>query len=184
SARFCFSLSTAASARFCFSLSTAASALQHRRGSSSVDCSIGEVNPSARFRFSRLQHRRGSASLDCIIHANSHDVPQGKNELWATDGSPLIPLAEFREREVMKKYEFKPDVDVLDLLDTTSRQKEIKVVTKLYWGGDARDRIIDDRIGFVQTLVLLQLKKISWISTKLMKVSVSCCTYFYNYTDM
>ncbi|CAN1135935.1 hypothetical protein LINPERHAP2_LOCUS9164, partial [Linum perenne] len=28
-------------------------------GSASLDCSIGEVNPSARFCFSRLQHRRG-----------------------------------------------------------------------------------------------------------------------------
>ncbi|CAN1164922.1 hypothetical protein LINPERPRIM_LOCUS33464 [Linum perenne] len=62
-----------------------------------------------------------------IIHVNSHDVPEGKNELWATNGSPLIPLAEFREREVMMRYELKLDVDVLDLLDTTSRQKEVVV---------------------------------------------------------
>ncbi|CAN1837903.1 hypothetical protein LINPERHAP1_LOCUS35252, partial [Linum perenne] len=41
----------------------------------------------------------------------------------------------------------KPDANALDLHDTTSRQKEIKVVTKLYWGGDARERIIDATEG-------------------------------------
>ncbi|GLT92619.1 hypothetical protein SLE2022_104490 [Rubroshorea leprosula] len=77
-----------------------------------------------------------------IVHINPNSLHEDRNNLWATSGAPLIPLSEFREPEIMKKYDVKTDMEVLDMLDTASRQKEITVVTKLYWG-DAREKLLD-----------------------------------------
>lgn len=77
-----------------------------------------------------------------IIHTNSSSHDESRNKLWAQSGSPLIPLAEFREVEVLNKYDVKVDMDVLDTLDTAARQKEIKIIAKLYWG-DAREKLCE-----------------------------------------
>ncbi|KAF9679976.1 hypothetical protein SADUNF_Sadunf06G0072000 [Salix dunnii] len=74
-----------------------------------------------------------------VIHIN----PSSRNQLLGKSGSPLIPLAEFREPEILKKYDVQVDIEVLDMLDTISRQKEVKVVSKLYGGGDAREKLLD-----------------------------------------
>ncbi|ERN02688.1 hypothetical protein AMTRI_Chr03g141160 [Amborella trichopoda] len=68
---------------------------------------------------------------------------QGEMQLWETTGSPFIPLSEFSDPNIMKKYGVQPDIETLDLLNCIARQKKgITVVSKIYWG-DAREKICE-----------------------------------------
>ena len=75
-----------------------------------------------------------------VIHVKHHGAHDAAKLLSANGGVPLIPLTEFRVPELMKKYDVEIDPEVLDILDTASRQKEATIVTKLYWG-DAREKL-------------------------------------------
>lgn len=78
-----------------------------------------------------------------VIHVNQNKASEsGQSQLWEKSGSPLIPLAEFREGNLSKHYELSPDAEVLDMLDTAARQKELEVIAKVYWG-DAREKLCD-----------------------------------------
>ncbi|KAA8547665.1 hypothetical protein F0562_004094 [Nyssa sinensis] len=77
-----------------------------------------------------------------IIHVLSPNSDPTNKQLFADTGSPLIPLDEFREINVSKKYGLTPDPEVLDLLDTVSKTKGAKVVAKVYWG-DSREKLCD-----------------------------------------
>ncbi|KAL5996407.1 hypothetical protein ACLOJK_026485 [Asimina triloba] len=67
---------------------------------------------------------------------------EGEKQLWEATGSPLIPLSEFSEPTVAKKYGVKPDPESLDLLSTVAQQKEIVVVLKIFYG-DPREKICE-----------------------------------------
>ena len=84
--------------------------------------------------------RRGDTVV--VLHVQRHGGEDAKHAVWAKSGSPLIPLSEYREPEVMKNYGVTCDAEVLDMLDTAARQLELKVVAKVYWG-DAREKLCD-----------------------------------------
>ncbi|WOL00707.1 universal stress protein PHOS34 [Canna indica] len=75
-----------------------------------------------------------------VVHIRPNKGEEAKHLIWSQSGSPLIPLKELRQTEVMKHYDLAVDADVIDTLDTVSRQKEAIVVMKLYWG-DAREKL-------------------------------------------
>uniref|UniRef100_A0A0C9RYP5 TSA: Wollemia nobilis Ref_Wollemi_Transcript_2919_1255 transcribed RNA sequence n=1 Tax=Wollemia nobilis TaxID=56998 RepID=A0A0C9RYP5_9CONI len=83
---------------------------------------------------------RGDRVVVVHVHKDKSDPPQKK--LWEDTGSPLIPLSEFREPSLAKQYGVTPDPEVLSMLDTVSKQKEARVVVKIYWG-DPREKICD-----------------------------------------
>ncbi|KAM3410826.1 hypothetical protein ACQJBY_002820 [Aegilops geniculata] len=84
--------------------------------------------------------RRGDTVV--VLHVQRHGGEEAKHTVWAKSGSPLIPLSEYREPEVMKNYGVTCDAEVLDMLDTAARQLELKVVAKVYWG-DAREKLCE-----------------------------------------
>jgi len=79
-----------------------------------------------------------------ILITVCHDMhyEEGEMQLWETVGSPLIPVSEFSDAAVMKKYGVKPDAETLDIANTAASKKSITVVMKIYWG-DPRERICE-----------------------------------------
>ena len=78
-----------------------------------------------------------------LVHVHKDAFYEGgEMQLWETTGSPLIPLAEFSDPVIEKKYGVKADVETLDLLNTAARQKSIVIVMKVYWG-DPREKLCE-----------------------------------------
>ncbi|KAL6967601.1 hypothetical protein U1Q18_033411 [Sarracenia purpurea var. burkii] len=77
-----------------------------------------------------------------VIHVNPSEENESRSLLWSNTGSPLIPLTELRDPDVLQNYGIKFDPEVLGVLDYISKQKEVTVVGKIYWG-DARDKLCE-----------------------------------------
>lgn len=75
-----------------------------------------------------------------LIHVLSPKTDFAEKKLWEDTGSPLIPLEEFREMNMSKKYGLTPDPEVLDILETVSKTKGAKAMAKIYWG-DPREKL-------------------------------------------
>ncbi|XVF62457.1 hypothetical protein PTKIN_Ptkin09bG0009300 [Pterospermum kingtungense] len=91
-------------------------------------------------------------AVDNVIRKGDHlilvsirpeeDYEEGQMQLWEVTGSPLIPLSEFSDPVIMKKYGVTPDAETLDIVSTAARQKEVEVFMKIFWG-DPREKLCE-----------------------------------------
>ncbi|CAI9118975.1 OLC1v1020622C1 [Oldenlandia corymbosa var. corymbosa] len=102
--------------------------------------------------FSACSKKALSWAVDNVVRKGDHLIlitirpegyyEEGEMQLWEATGSPLIPLVEFSDSHVMKKYGVTPDAETLDIVSTAARQKEIEVLMKIFWG-DAREKLCE-----------------------------------------
>ncbi|KAI6698950.1 hypothetical protein NL676_019069 [Syzygium grande] len=102
--------------------------------------------------FSACSKKAVKWAVDNVVRDGDHlilitvrpegNYEEGEMQLWEATGSPLIPLNEFSDPIIMKKYGVKPDPETIDIVSTIARQKEVAVVMKIYWG-DAREKICE-----------------------------------------
>ncbi|XP_021291148.1 universal stress protein PHOS32 [Herrania umbratica] len=91
-------------------------------------------------------------AVDNVIRKGDHlilvtirpegNYEEGEMQLWEVTGSPFIPLSEFSDPVVMKKYGMKPDPETLDIVNTAATEKEVEVLMKIFWG-DPRDKLCE-----------------------------------------
>ncbi|XP_073105506.1 universal stress protein A-like protein [Elaeis guineensis] len=70
-----------------------------------------------------------------LVHVNScYQNEQGMVHLWENTGSPFIPLDEFSDHYITKRYGVFPDKETLEILHHVANRKGVEVVAKIYWG--------------------------------------------------
>ncbi|CAN6551257.1 hypothetical protein ACFX2I_012066 [Malus domestica] len=84
--------------------------------------------------------RKGDHLILVVVRPEEY-YEQGEMQLWGVTGSPLIPVKDFSDPNVMKKYGVNPDAETIDIANGAT-QKEVTVVMKIYWG-DAREKILE-----------------------------------------
>ncbi|XP_074574229.1 universal stress protein PHOS34-like [Curcuma longa] len=84
----------------------------------------------------------GKGETLVVLHVRHPKSSFSSSTADLSSDSATIPLAEFRELEVLKRYDVEVDAHVLDALDTAARQKEAIIVLKLYTG-DPREKLCD-----------------------------------------
>ncbi|KAK6930271.1 UspA [Dillenia turbinata] len=100
--------------------------------------------------FSACSRKALTWAVDNIVRNGDHlilitvlpegNYEEGEMQLWETTGSPLIPLKEFTDPIVRKKYGVKADPETLEIASLAASQKEVEVLMKIYWG-DPREKI-------------------------------------------
>lgn len=75
-----------------------------------------------------------------IINVEPPNADHTRKELFAENGSPLVPMEELREINFTKQYGIARDPEVIDILDSASKTKGAKAVAKVYWG-DPREKL-------------------------------------------
>ncbi|KAE8767365.1 universal stress protein A-like protein [Hordeum vulgare] len=92
-------------------------------------------------RKNKIKTAPSHSLLHCIAH-----VPCIQSLAFARfirrSVAALIPLEELKDTAIRQRYDIPDDAEVLDMLDAVSREKELSVVLKLYWG-DPREKVCE-----------------------------------------
>ncbi|CAM8940572.1 unnamed protein product [Rhodiola kirilowii] len=112
----------------------------------------GERRVGVAVDFSACSKKALKWAVDNVVREGDHLIlitirPEGNYEsgemqLWETTGSPYIPVKEFSDPIIMKKYGVHPDAETLDIANTAAAQKGATVLMKIYWG-DAREKLCE-----------------------------------------
>ncbi|GMY12859.1 universal stress protein PHOS32, partial [Fagus crenata] len=85
--------------------------------------------------------KREIGTLKLLKHPNVVGLHE-KECLWPPYRLALVPVSEFSDPIIMKKYGVKPDHETLDIVNTAARWEQIVAVKKIHWG-DPREKICE-----------------------------------------